>query len=157
MPLAEFADRLQTLTAERFPEAINDPHFKERAALIHERVTFLKDGPDMLAFFYEEPKVSVELLANAKQKVTEDLLPKIFKTLKETLKKISEDAWTVDTLKEKLLASAKAEELSQGQLLWPLRAALTGLPYSPGAFEVAVALGKDTTLTRLEAITASLN
>ncbi len=156
LPLAEFADRLQTLTAERFPGAINDPHFKERAALIHERVTFLKDGPDMLSFFYEEPKVSVDLLANAKQKVTEYLLPKIFKTLKETLQKISEDAWTVDTLKEKLLASAKTEELSQGQLLWPLRAALTGLPYSPGAFEVALALGRPTTLKRLKAAQASV-
>lgn len=156
LPLAEFADRLQMLTAERFPEAAHDAHFKDKAALIHERVTFLKEGPDMLTFFYVDPKVDTDLLANAKQKVSKELLPKIFKVLVEALENISEDEWTVDSLKEKLLACAKKEELSQGQLLWPLRAALTGLPYSPGAFEVAVALGKETTLLRLEAARTGL-
>ncbi|MDD5103006.1 MAG: glutamate--tRNA ligase [Candidatus Peribacteraceae bacterium] len=156
LPLAEFADRLQELTAERFPEAAHDAHFKDKAALIHERVTFLKEGPDMLTFFYVDPKVDLDLLANGKQRVTRELLPKIFKVLVETLEKISEDEWTVDSLKEKLLARAKVEELTQGQLLWPLRAALTGLPYSPGAFEVAVALGKETTLLRLEVARTSL-
>ncbi|OIO54344.1 glutamate--tRNA ligase [Candidatus Peregrinibacteria bacterium CG1_02_54_53] len=150
LPIAEFADRLQELTAKRFPGAAHDPHFKERADLIHERVTFLKDGPDMLAFFYAEPKISVELLANTKQKVSKDLLPKILKTLVETLESISEKEWVIENLKEQLLACAKEEDLSQGQLLWPLRAALTGLPYSPGAFEVTVALGRPTTLKRLE-------
>ncbi|MDO8468940.1 MAG: glutamate--tRNA ligase [Candidatus Peribacter sp.] len=151
LPLAEFADRLQMLTAERFPEAAHDPHFKDKAALIHERVTFLKEGPDMLAFFYVDPKVDADLLANAKQKVTKELLPKILKVLMQTLEKTAEKDWSVETLKENILAHAKKEELTQGQLLWPLRAALTGLPYSPGAFEVAVALGKDVTLTRLKA------
>jgi len=156
LSLAEFTDRLQMLTAERFPEAAHDAHFKDKAALIHERVTFLKEGPDMLTFFYVDPKVDVDLLANAKQKVTKELLPKILNVLVKTMEKISEDEWTVDSLKEKLLACAKKEELSQGQLLWPLRAALTGLPYSPGAFEVAVALGKDVTLIRVEAARADL-
>ncbi len=154
LPLAEFADRLQMLTAERFPEAAHDAHFKDKAALVHERVTFLKEGPDMLAFFYLDPKVNVDLLANVKQKVTKELLPKILKVLVETLEKVTGDEWTIETLKEKLQACAKKEALSQGQLLWPLRAALTGQPYSPGAFEVAAALGKETTLLRLEATRA---
>lgn len=156
LPLSEFADRLQMLTAERFAEAKRDPEFKKKAALIHERVTFLSEGPAMLAFFYEEPKISIELLASAKQKVSKELLPKILKVLMQTLEKIAEKDWTIETLKEKLLAHAKKEELTQGQLLWPLRAALTGLPYSPGAFEVAMALGKDVTLARLKAARASV-
>jgi glutamyl-tRNA synthetase len=36
-----------------------------------------------------------------------------------------------------------------GQLLWPLRALLTGREYSPGAVEVAEVLGKEETLKRL--------
>jgi len=150
LPLSEFVDRLQPLVSELFPEALHDAHFKDKAALIQDRVTFLKEGPEMLRFFFEEPKVTVELLANKKQKVTEELLPKILKVLMETLEKILSDEWTVETLKEKLLTRAKAEGLTQGQLLWPMRAALTGLPFSPGAFEVAVALGRDTTIDRLE-------
>lgn len=150
LPLAEFVDRLQPLVSELFPEAARDAHFKEKAALIQDRVTFLKEGPEMLRFFYQEPEATPELLINMKQKVTPELLPRILKILIETLEKILSAEWTVDTLKEKLLAEAKRQELSQGQLLWPLRAALTGLPFSPGAFEVAVALGRDTTIGRLE-------
>ncbi|MFH0851232.1 MAG: hypothetical protein V1876_00585 [Candidatus Peregrinibacteria bacterium] len=37
-----------------------------------------------------------------------------------------------------------------------MRAALMGLPYSPGAFEVAVALGKEVTLLRLETARSAL-
>ncbi|MDD5751058.1 MAG: hypothetical protein PHS73_00885, partial [Candidatus Peribacteraceae bacterium] len=114
------------------------------------------EAPEMLRFFYEEPKVTVALLANPKQKVTPELLPKIFKTLTEVLKSVSEKMWNVDSLKETMQKGMKRAELSQGQMLWPLRAALTGLPYSPGAYEVAVALGRKTTLKRLEAAAALL-
>ena len=152
----DFAERIQPLVAERFPAAAHDPHFSARAALIQERVTFFKEAPEMLQFFYEEPAVTVELLANPKQKVTPELLPKIFKTLTETLEKVLEDAWTADSLREATQKSMKKTGLSHGQLLWPLRAALTGLPYSPGAYEVAVALGRETALTRLATAKANM-
>jgi glutamyl-tRNA synthetase len=110
----------------------------------------------MLRFFYEEPEVSMDLLANTKQKVTTKLLPRILKLLLKSLESVLDDEWTGDSLKMKVQELMEREGLSQGQLLWPLRAALTGLPFSPGAYEVAVALGRDTTLTRLEAALAIL-
>lgn len=149
----EFADRLREIASERFPDAAHDPHFKERAALIQERVTFLKEGPDVLAFFYEEPKVNVALLANPKQKVTRESLPKILALLTHTLESIPEATWTEGAIKSALEKPLKKEGYSMGQLLWPLRAALTGLPFSPGAYEVAAALGRKTTLKRLETAT----
>lgn len=150
LPPAEFADRLRELAGQRFPEALRDAHFTEKAVLVQDRVTFLKEGPEMLRFFYQEPAVSAELLANRKQKIAPELLPKILTLLIDTLVKIPEKEWTVATLKEKLLGCAEEEGLSQGQLLWPLRAALTGLPFSPGAYEVAAVLGKGATIGRLE-------
>ncbi|MDD5624074.1 MAG: glutamate--tRNA ligase [Candidatus Peribacteraceae bacterium] len=150
----EFAERIRPVVGERFPDALRDSHFPARAALIQERLTFFKEAPAMLGFFYEEPKVTVELLANPKQKVTPELLPKILRALTEICEATLDDEWTEDALKEKVSAKMKVEGLSQGQILWPLRAALTGLPYSPGAYEVAVALGRDTTLTRLQTAAA---
>ncbi len=41
------------------------------------------------------------------------------------------------------------KNLKLGQLLWPLRALLTGREYSPGAVEVAEVLGKEETMRRL--------
>jgi glutamyl-tRNA synthetase len=50
----------------------------------------------------------------------------------------------------------KERNLKLGQLLWPLRAALTGRQYSPGAVEVAAVLGKETTVRRLKAATLTV-
>jgi len=43
----------------------------------------------------------------------------------------------------------------KGQILWPMRAALTGREYSPGAYEVAAMLGKEKTITRLKNVLQS--
>jgi glutamyl-tRNA synthetase len=153
---ADFAERIQPLVSERFPGAARDHNFSKKAALIQERVTYFHEAPAMLRFFYEEPEVSMDLLANTKQKVTTKLLPRILKLLLKSLESVLDDEWTGDSLKMKVQELMEREGLSQGQLLWPLRAALTGLPFSPGAYEVAVALGRDTTLTRLEAALAIL-
>ena len=63
------------------------------------------------------------------------------------LKNISETDWTKETL-EKILLEAAGEK--RGELLWPLRAALTGEQKSPSPFEVAWVLGKEESLLRLK-------
>jgi len=42
------------------------------------------------------------------------------------------------------------KNIRTGELLWPLRVALTGLKGSPGPFEVAEVLGKKKVLKRIE-------
>ncbi|MFA7681503.1 MAG: glutamate--tRNA ligase [Candidatus Peribacteraceae bacterium] len=147
----EFTKAIQPIVCKEYPAAEHDHTFKKKAALIQERITFIKEAPTMLSYFYEDPKISRELLANKKQKVTEEMLPKILTLLIETLETVFEEEWTEVVLQEKLFALADDQKLKHGQILWPLRAALTGLPFSPGAFEVAAALGRETTLARLEA------
>jgi glutamyl-tRNA synthetase len=146
----EFAARIRPVVSEVYAAALNDANFEAKAKLIHDRITFFKEAPEMMSFFYTEPAVSKELMANKKQKVTEADLPKILSLLSETLTAISDADWTEDNLHKILFATAEEKGLSKGQILWPLRALLTGLPFSPGAFEVAAALGKKKTLERLE-------
>jgi len=150
MPPEEFTEEVQTMTAKKYPAAKSDPSFDKKAALIHDRITFLKEAPKMLSYFYEDPNVSPALLANEKQKVTEEMLPEVLLLLTTTLEEVQEDEWIEEILKEKLFALAGEKDFKKGQILWPLRAALTGLPFSPGAFEVAAVLGKKETLARLE-------
>jgi len=145
----EFADRIKPVVAEKYKEAEEDPDFEKRAGLIQERLTFFPEAVEMMSYFYKEPKVSKKLLINEKQRVTAEILPEVMKALVETLEEA--DKWDEENLKEVLFKLAEDKGWKKGQVLWPLRAALTGLPYSPGAFEVAEALGKETVLTRLKA------
>jgi len=149
MPADEFAQRILPTVENKFPAAKDDPDFIKKAALIQERVTFFSEAPEMLSYYYEEPTVTKDLLANEKQKVTEDMLPEVLELLTKTLEGISEEKWSEDNLKDVLFSLAEEKGYKKGQILWPLRAALTGLPYSPGAFEVAAALGKEKTMERL--------
>ena len=52
----------------------------------------------------------------------------------EILEKISEADWTKENLEKILMEEARDK---RGDLLWPLRAALTGEKKSPSPFEVA--------------------
>ena len=152
MSVEEFAKRIQPIVAEKHPAAADDKDFVAKAGLIHERITFFHEAPEMLSYYYSEPKVDMELICSKKQKVTQDLVKEIVPLLTETLESIDESKWNVDHLKEILFAFAEKKGYKNGQVLWPLRAILTGLPYSPGAFEVATALGKETTLKRLQGV-----
>lgn len=149
--LDEFAERILPVIEKQYPKAAKDKEFLEKAELIQERITFFSEAPEMLGYFYKEPKITIDLLVNKKQKVSFEQLPKLLEILIETLSSTSEKNWNEESLKEILFEAAEKNELKKGQLLWPLRAALTGLPYSPGAFEVATILGKDITIKRLEA------
>ena len=154
IPLKEFAQRIQPCVSEKFKAAANDRDFSKKASLIQERLTFLPEAAEMMSFFYKEPAVTMELLVNEKQKVNEKTAAEVIPALIETLSGVNEKEWTEETLKSALLKLADEKGFSKGQILWPLRAALTGLPYSPGAFEVASALGKKTVLARLESALA---
>ena len=76
-------------------------------------------------------------------------------TSKKALAKCKEvlaglDAWEHDAMEEALRKAAEELGIKSGQILWPLRAALTGKPASPGAFEVTLVLGKEEALARLD-------
>ncbi len=151
MPITDFASRIQDLVFARYPEAKNDECFIHKAGLIHERITFLKEAPDMMGYFYETPAINVDLLVNEKQKATREILPKVFELLLDMLDDDRDDDWGAQYLEDILIPEIKERGFKNGQVLWPMRAALTGLPYSPGAFEVADGLGKEETVKRLKA------
>lgn len=144
----EFAERIRPLVAETYPEAAKDERFLERATLIQERIMFDREAPEMLSYYYEEPAVNKELIISAKQKLDEKLTKEMIDLLIETLEPIED--FSDENLKTILFAVCDEKDLKKGQLLWPLRAILTGLPFSPGAFEVAAALGKEATMERLQ-------
>ena len=87
---------------------------------------------------------------NKKMKTTEEIslnsLKKVLPVLEDT------NDFDNDTIYNSLVSLARENELKNGQVLWPLRTALSGQPTSPcGASELAVLLGKEDTLNRVKA------
>jgi glutamyl-tRNA synthetase len=151
LTLDEFVKRIMPLVEAVYPQATGDAHFNKKAALIQERITFFREAPDMLGFFYAAPPVNKELMASKKQKIEEKDLPMLLGALEEILSAIPESEWHAERMLADVKAALEPKGLKLGQLLWPLRALLTGREYSPGAVEVAEVLGKEETMKRLEA------
>ncbi len=147
----EFLGRIHPYLQKDLPAASVDPGILTKAILIQERLILLPEAPETLRFFYEEPTVTMELLANPKQKLTPELVKEILPQLRSLLEGIDAKDWNRTTLEAQLRSLVETKGYKLGQVLWPLRAALTGRPYSPGAFEVAEALGKEKTLQRIDA------
>ncbi len=149
IPKEEFASRIKSLVTEKYPAAAADKNFLDRAALIQERITFFAEAPEMLGYFYETPKPTMDMIASAKQKITSGDVPKIIEILASTLDAIAEKDWSHESIIAAVEKALPESGFKKGQLLWPLRVLLTGREYSPGAYEVAALLGKEETMKRL--------
>ena len=69
--------------------------------------------------------------------------------VKELLEKI--ENWDKNSIEEILFKWIEDNQYGKGDVLWPLRVALSGQKNSPGPTEIAQALGKTKTLQRIEA------
>ncbi|MBD3330663.1 glutamate--tRNA ligase [Candidatus Peregrinibacteria bacterium] len=127
----------------------NTPELLTRAlSMLDEKILKnKKETAKNLAFFFNYPEYSKELLTNKKMKVD---LNQAYISLSESLKDIKKiEDWTLQNLKESLFETVKRLDVKNGQVFWPLRAALSGMQFSPGVFETAWALGKEESLSRI--------
>ena len=125
------------------------PTILERSHTKQDIVTDLGAGEYDFALF--EPTVPVEMVAWKKDPDVQAALPRLrhVQTLLETA-----DFSSPDTIKAAIWPYA--EETGRGEVLWPLRVALTGQAKSPDPFTVAYALGAPTAIARIEAVCAKI-
>ena len=90
------------------------------------------------------------------EKINKENALKCLELLIAELEKYELSAWTQDKLQTKIFNFIKINNLNNGEVLWPMRVALTGLEKSPTPFEIAEILGQEKTLERLRAATALL-
>ncbi len=127
------------------PENTNFEYAKKIISLEKERIKKLSEIGEITNFFFEdELKYDSELLIWKKMSLKE--VGKNLKILEEVLLK-TED---FDQKSLEQTIAPLREKYGTGELLWPLRVALSGQKASPGPFEIMEILGKEKTLQRIK-------
>ena len=122
--------------------------FKRLAELLQGRTEVFSQLPDMIRFLDRLPEYSAELYFNKKQKSTPESAKAALTALMPILEGIGD--WTEQNLHDTVLAAIPGLGMKNGQVLWPMRIALSGQMSTPGgAFEIAYLLGREETLRRL--------
>ncbi|MCX6812342.1 MAG: glutamate--tRNA ligase [Candidatus Berkelbacteria bacterium] len=106
----------------------------------------LRDVAHFLDDLYEEPEYNAELLIFKKSD-----FGKTKTGLEKSAEKLSAlENWDEENL-EKILAEVVSENnLTNGDVFWPVRVALSGSEKSPSPVELLVALGKEESLERIQ-------
>ncbi len=119
------------------------------AELMQNRTEVLKDIPDMVSFLAEMPEFDPAIYTHKKMKTNPEIALQALKAVRPMLETI--DPWTEQQLHDKVMEFIPTTGLKNGQMLWPLRIAISGRESTPGgAFEIAYLLGREETLKRLD-------
>ena len=117
--------------------------------LLQTRLNCLSEIADMVGFFNELPEYDISLYTNKKNKLTAESSLDLLKKEYEMLKSLP--VWDYDAIHDGLYALTEAEGVKIGKVMWPLRIAAAGKSVTPGgAIEIALILGRQETLRRLE-------
>lgn len=118
------------------------PIILDRITVLGDIKTMVQDGE--LDYFARAPRISKEMLywkGVANDEETKKHLQTIYPLI-ESVK-----GWNPEAIKESLWSYAS--EVGRGNVLWPLRVALSGKEKSPDPFTIASIVGKEETLSRI--------
>jgi len=116
------------------------------ALLEQPRIKTLSQITDLADFFFK-PDFGYDPQA-VKKRLRKDYVPSLLEEIKERIKQLS--SFTEENLEEMARNLAEKLSLSTSKVFHPLRVALTGKMKGPGLFELAVVLGKNEVLRRIE-------
>ncbi|MBP5215185.1 MAG: glutamate--tRNA ligase, partial [Alphaproteobacteria bacterium] len=144
LSLEEFHD----LALPYYSHLSSELNLKELSAVLQPRVETLGQIPAETDFFAHLPDYPASLYENKKMKTDVIIARKALELALPVLRNVV--SWNNEALFESLKTLAAANEMKNGQILYPLRIALSGKETTPGgATEIAVILGRNETLKRL--------
>lgn len=142
---ADLATLLRPLAEKANYEATDD-YLAGIAGLLKERAHLLPEILEQGAYFFTDVETYDQKTLRKKWKPEREAA---FNQLTETLAAL--DTFEAAPLKATVEAFMKAQEWGYGDILPPLRLALSGTVKGPGVFEMMELMGRDTTLERLSA------
>lgn len=148
LAVGDIASKAQTFIRDKeiFDATLKNPdYFLQVVALVQDRMKTLADIEGLIGFFYRLPDYTGKLLIAKKSSKARTGVA--LKAAEEALTKLP--AMTTDETELALREAAKREDLKDGEILWAVRVALTGVEASPGVFELLEVIGKKESLERI--------
>ena len=133
-----------------------DLDLRKIAGMVKTRIEVLPDIADLIDFFEAVPEYDIAMYTHKKMKtnpeISLEVLEKIFPVLEGT------EDYSNDAMYELLCGFAKENGYKNGQILWPIRTALSGKQMTPaGATEILEILGKEESIRRIKAAIEKLS
>ncbi len=145
-------DNLYKRITDFWPEAaktFDDNYKKDVLRLVHERLKFFAELPELTLFFFAEPKIADDIFEQNKQ--LKKLTAEERKTmLKAVINELQASDFSEADLDSRMRSLVEKLNTKAGILFGLIRAAVTGSNVAPGLFETMHVLGKDTTLQRIK-------
>jgi glutamyl/glutaminyl-tRNA synthetase len=126
-------------------EEVSSPWLEKVISLYQERLKKLSEISELIEVFFKETEYEKDLL-KWKAMEEKDTIVSLEQSYELAL---STDDYSKGNLEKIFLSSAEKME-NRGNLLWPLRVALTGKKNSAGPMEIMEVLGKEETLKRIK-------
>lgn len=116
--------------------------------LLQNRIEVLTEIPSKVGFFNSLDDYDLSIYEHKKMKTTMASSLESLKAALPVLEKL--EPWNEQTLHDALMSLVQSMGIKNGQMLWPIRTALSGWQVTPGgAIEIADILGKDESLRRI--------
>ena len=143
---------LEEYQIEFYRDVFSGRDYNYNTRIIAELQTRMKRFEEFISLtscLYGDSSIRRDLLANPKMKIETEADG--LEALRFALPLLeSADYSSLDSLKSGILGAIATAGKKNGQILWPLRVALSGEEFSPGAFELAYILGRDESIRRIE-------
>jgi glutamyl-tRNA synthetase len=146
----ELAERVKDFWPESAKDS-QEAYKRDVLSLVQERLKFFAELAELTEFFFTEPKVNLAEISTHNKQLKKLDAEQQKRMLKAALETLEQSDFSEEDLEEKLRTLVDKLETKPGILFSLIRAAITGSNIAPGLFETLHVLGKETSLSRLEA------
>ncbi len=131
-------------------EKLNIEDLEKYILLYQERLKYLGELPELIDFFFKKDLEYDKDLIMWKE-TPETTIKDILEALKLALEEIKEGEWSLSNIDAKITQFIENRDLTgdRGQVLWSMRAALTGKKSSASPYDIAAVLGKEKTIYKI--------
>lgn len=150
LTLEELAQRVESFWPDSARQA-DEKLRRQVLALAQERLKTLRDLPALTSYFFEEPKVDHSLISDNKQlkKLSEAEIAQLVTAARDALQAV--DDWQPEPIQVALNKLLETTGQKPGVLFSLIRIYTTWAPFSPQLNDTLALLGKEKTLSRLQA------
>lgn len=152
-------DAFYARTKDFWPKSAEDhdnAYKKKVLSIIYDRLKTLSDLRTMTNYFFEDPRIDIDMLVTNKflKKLSESEIESL---LKQAIAELSAlDNWNRDSLQDVLNNLLASTGKKPAELFSLIRLALSFAPFSPALNLTLEVLGRETSLSRLNAVARSI-